>query len=54
MGNDLDIKAIAIEEAVFRLDRKGRWRNRQGSFERKKIVYYFRRRIERDDDGYSF
>ena len=45
-------RVIPKEKAVFWLDRNGRWRNRHGPFEHKKIIDYFHRSIERDRDGY--
>ena len=45
-------RVIPKEKAVFWLDRNGRWRNRHGAFEHKKIIDYFHRSIERDLDGY--
>lgn len=48
------IKAIVIpkEEAVFWLDKNGRWHNENGQFEHKKIVNYFHSCIKRDRHGY--
>jgi hypothetical protein len=52
MGNNPKTRIIAKEDAVFWLDRDGRWRNRHGPFEHKKIVDFFHRSIKRDRDGY--
>jgi hypothetical protein len=48
------MKEIVIprENAVFRLDGNGFWRNEHGKFEHKKIIDYFHRSIQRDADGY--
>ena len=48
------IKEIIIqsEDAVFWLDKNGRWRNAHGKFEHHKIIDYFHSCIKRDQDGY--
>ena len=48
------IKTIVIpkEEAVFWLDKNGRWHNENGQFKHKKIVKYFHSSIKRDQHGY--
>ena len=48
------IKTIVIpkEQAVFWLDKNGRWHNENGQFEHKKIVNYFHSCIKRDQHGY--
>jgi len=43
---------IPREEAVFRLDRQGYWRNAGGRFKKKKIIDHFHRAIDRDENGY--
>jgi hypothetical protein len=43
---------IPKEKAVFWMDGRGRWRNRHGRFEHKRIIDHFNRSIRRDEDGY--
>lgn len=43
---------ITKEEAVFWMDGHGRWQNRHGRFEHKRIIDYFNHAIRRDPDGY--
>jgi hypothetical protein len=43
---------IRREDAVFRLDRRGRWCNAHGVFRNRKIIDYFHSAIRRDADGY--
>lgn len=43
---------IRRENAVFRLDRRGRWCNRFGVFRNRRISEYFHSAIRRDADGY--
>jgi hypothetical protein len=43
---------IRRENAVFRLDRRGRWCNAHGVFRNRKIIDYFHSAIRRDEDGY--
>jgi len=43
---------IPKEEAVFRLDKNGRWHNRHGPFEHKKIIDYFHACIQKDAGGF--
>jgi hypothetical protein len=43
---------IGPEKAVFWMDAQGRWHNRHGPFEHKKIIDHFNASIERDKDGY--
>jgi hypothetical protein len=52
MTSDLKIIEIPKEEAVFWLDRHGRWQNDGGRFQRKKIIDYFHTSISRDKNGY--
>ena len=40
------------EKAVFWLDAYGRWHNKHGVFEHKKIIGFFHSSIRRDADGY--
>ena len=43
---------IPKEKAVFWMDAQGRWNNRHGRFEHKRIIDHFNRSIRRDGDGY--
>lgn len=43
---------IPRQKAVFWMDAQGRWTNRHGPFEHKKIIDHFNASIERDQDGY--
>ena len=43
---------IPKENAVFWMDNQGRWHNRHGRFEHKRIIDYFNRSIGHDADGY--
>jgi hypothetical protein len=43
---------IPKENAVFWMDDQGRWHNRHGRFEHKRIIDYFNRSIRHDVDGY--
>ncbi len=43
---------ITKEEAVFWLDKNGRWHNRYGPFEHKKIIDYFHTSIRKDAEGF--
>jgi len=43
---------IRRENAVFRLDRRGRWCNQSGVFRNRRISAYFHTAIRRDADGY--
>jgi len=43
---------VPKEKAVFWLDAHGRWHNKHGLFEHKKIIDYFHSSIRRDADGY--
>lgn len=52
MTSSKKIKIIPKEQAVFWLDRQGRWHNEHGPFEHPKIIAHFNAAIERDDDGY--
>ncbi|UCD89630.1 MAG: MFS transporter permease [Desulfobacterales bacterium] len=52
--NQKEIKEIVVnkEDAVFWLDAFGRWHNKHGAFEHKKIIDYFHSSIRKDDGGY--
>lgn len=50
--NTLREIAIPAEEATFWLDRWGRWCNKHGRFEHRKIIDYFHAAIGRDEEGY--
>ena len=43
---------IPKENAVFWMDENGRWCNRHGRFEHKRIIDYFNHAIDHDADGY--
>ncbi|MFH1102815.1 MAG: MFS transporter permease [Pseudomonadota bacterium] len=43
---------VPKENAVFWLDKNGRWHNRHGEFEHKKIIDFFNQSIQRDENGY--
>ena len=43
---------IPKENAVFWMDERGRWHNRHGRFEHKRIIDYFNRSIAYDESGY--
>lgn len=43
---------IPKENAVFWMDDHGRWHNRHGRFEHKRIIDYFNRSIAYDESGY--
>ncbi len=53
MGED-ETKEVVVpkEKAVFWLDNQGRWHNKHGVFEHKKIIDYFHSSIRKDADGY--
>ena len=52
MVNKIKEKVIPKEDAVFWLDKNGRWRNAHGKFEHSKIIDHFHSCINRDQDGY--
>ncbi len=52
MNQPLREIVIPKEKAVFRMDGNGHWFNRHGRFEHKKIIDYFNRSIQKDDNGY--
>ena len=43
---------IPKKDAVFRLDKNGRWHNQSGVFKHKKIIDYFHASIRKDKNGY--
>jgi len=43
---------IEKEDAVFRLDGNGCWRNQHGKFQHKKVIDYFHASIEKDHRGF--
>ena len=43
---------IPREKAVFWMDDRGRWHNRHGRFEHKRIIDHFNQAIRRDEAGY--
>lgn len=43
---------VPKKDAVFWLDAQGRWRNKYGVFEHKKIIDYFHSSIRKDAGGY--
>jgi hypothetical protein len=43
---------IPRENAVFWMDERGRWHNRHGRFEHKRIIDHFNRSIRQDTEGY--
>jgi hypothetical protein len=43
---------IPKEQAIFWLDKNGRWHNAYGEFEHKKIIDYFHSSIKKDKNGY--
>jgi hypothetical protein len=43
---------VPKEEAVFWLDAYGRWHNKHGPFEHKKVIAYFHSSIRKDARGY--
>ena len=43
---------ISKEDAIFWLDKNGRWHNPHGEFQHKKIIDYFHSSIQKDEKGY--
>lgn len=43
---------IPREDSVFWMDKNGTWHNEHGRFEHPKIIHYFNRSIQKDDQGY--
>ncbi|MGD2125308.1 MAG: MFS transporter permease [Desulfobacteraceae bacterium] len=52
MSRKLKEVVIPKEEALFWLDKHGRWHNQDGEFQHRKIIYYFHSCIRKDRDGY--
>ncbi len=52
MTEKIKERVIPKEDAVFRLDKNGRWYNQYGAFEHKKIITFFHSAIQRDSQGY--
>jgi len=50
--NPLPEVVIPREKAVFWMDAQGRWHNRHGRFEHKRIIDHFNRSIRCDSGGY--
>ncbi|MCU0564887.1 MAG: MFS transporter permease, partial [Desulfobacterales bacterium] len=52
MGSSRPEVVIPAENAVFRLDARGRWCNRHGVFRNRRISEHFHAAIRRDAGGY--
>jgi len=52
MTKQLKENVISKDEAVFWLDTNGRWHNKHGQFEHRKIIDFFHSSIRKDKDGY--
>lgn len=52
ISTPLEEVIIPREKAVFWMDDRGRWHNRHGRFEHKRIIDHFNHAIRRDDAGY--
>jgi hypothetical protein len=52
MAQNLREIVIPKEEAIFWLDKDGRWRNADGRFRHKRIIDHFHASIAKDADGY--
>lgn len=54
MPNHGPLREVVIEkeDAIFWMDKYGRWYNDGGRFEHRKIIDYFNSAIRRDDKGY--
>lgn len=50
--SDLKLVVIPKEDAVFWMDRFGKWHNDGGPFRHKRIIDYFNASIRLDDNGY--
>ncbi len=50
--NELPVMVIPKEDAVFWMDRFGRWCNDGGPFRNKKIIDYFNAAIRKDEHGF--
>ena len=51
-GKETKEVVVPKEKAVFHLDAHGRWHNKHGVFEHKKIIDYFHSSIRKDAGGY--
>jgi hypothetical protein len=51
-GEEQKVFVVPKEDAVFWLDAQGRWHNKYGVFEHKKIISYFHSSIRKDTGGY--
>ena len=52
MTKQLKEIVISKDKAVFWLDSNGRWQNKHGEFEHRKIIDFFHSSIKKDKDGY--
>ena len=52
MTKKLKEVVVPREEAVFRLDRRGRWHGEGGEFRHKRIIDHFHASIRKDKDGF--
>ena len=52
MTKQLKENVISKDKAVFWLDSHGRWHNKHGQFEHRKIIDFFHSSIRKDKDGY--
>ncbi len=52
MTKQLKEIVISKDKAVFWLDSNGRWHNKHGQFEHRKIIDFFHSSIRKDEDGY--
>jgi len=52
MTKQLKEIVISKDKAVFWLDSNGRWQNKHGQFEHRKIIDFFHSSIRKDKDGY--
>ncbi|MCP4370818.1 MAG: MFS transporter permease [Deltaproteobacteria bacterium] len=52
MTKQLKEIVITKDKAVFWLDSNGRWQNKHGQFEHRKIIDFFHSSIRKDKDGY--
>ena len=51
-GQDLPVRVIAREDAVFWLDGQGYWCNRHGRIQNRRIIQHFHASISRDAQGF--
>ena len=51
-GKKMNEVVVSKEDAVFWMDRFGRWVNEHGPFEHKKVIDYFNSCIHKDSNGY--